>query len=1552
MQRSGGWGSPNRDLVKWIDSHRQRATDAYKANPVLVEEHGRQEDAYRTGGYASRQVVELVQNAADAQSRSRRRGRIELLLRDEVLYCANQGDPFNKQGLEAITHAYLSDKREEEIGRFGLGFKSILGITDAPMVLSRSVAFAFRAAETRDALRLIAPEAQQFPVLRLPHTVDAEQEIARDSALKGLAPWAETIIKIPISKNIKRLIEDLETFPSEFLLFAPSVSEIKIAVEDEPVREYRCEEQGDHRWRLFEGRKSSTDYVVFHRLHRPSEDALAEVSSAIRRPEVPVTYAAPLDDVQSLGVFWAYYPLKDETSARGIHNAPWRINDDRTNLLDGKFNDEILDVIGGLVVEALPYLTTTDDPARHFDYLPARGRGSEVASAADKRLTELIPRLAAQAASVPDADGALRLPADLRYPHSDLRLDVSSFQLWDSAPGRPVLSPHPSCFKTTTRRARLRSLIRVDDNRAAVTEMSAIDWLESIVSDATDEQCDVALQVFQSVKDDVTRREMIRARILPDTDGRLASLDDTADVFLRGTPLSPAAGIRVLRTSFLERDGVEERLRSIGFENVDPKHELRRLATSITGDWGDPEWRVFWKLVQQVSASDAREILLDHIQSGAALKVLCVDGIWQQVGGVVVPGYVQPAESSLAVDVSYHGGELDLLRSIGVADTPVVSSAGLQDQVLLEYLRLQRAEYLSSLPSRGRPDPTTVNFIETEALTPLYILKKFAQSADAESQKRWTQLLLDAQAPETFSLQQGGASTPPVTVVAPHLWAVASYGLLDTSWGARPPNASLHPDLSRWESLLPVSRWSSASRVPVLNSLEDVPNDLWREFLNHEPAASVDPFDVGTLLCAAHSRLPVGEVPEVVPAKRGGACQLVPPSAVLLAVSDDECRALSGRGLPFVGVRTSDDATALTDAWGCALASSTLQVEVVGDGVGEPIVLLDRFRSLKNFAAGQLDEIEIVECTSVQRVVSSSDGTESTSVDIDLYGRTVFYESTVTEEDLIGWISGRFKLGLGAVDIQRILTAADDQRLKERIAACRSETEPAQKLLALLPVEVLETRLPTGLLASVRALAGHGGDRQVAELLLLVHGFNVLSEMRKDLTSAGYAVPTTFAGSAPAIAFVRGLGFPAEFAGERGRNLDSDFLVLGPPNLNKLHPYQRALADQIRALVRDRQNPGRALLFLPTGAGKTRVTVEALTESLIHDSLPGPILWIAQSEELCEQAVQTWNTVWREFGNRPLRICRLWRDHEIALSDFDATVIVATDAKLDVVREREDYDWVRAVSAVVIDEAHGATAVGITATLKWLGIEGRNTTSRPLLGLTATPFKGTSEDHNNRLATRFGNRLFAMDSDDPYADLQRLGVLARVDHKVLSGSRFSMDQDEIRKFNKFKDIPNSVLDRIGRDHDRTITVLEDILTLPRDWPILVFTSSILASQTLSALLRVRDIKSDTVSGNTPVRERRRTIEAFRNGDIQVLTNCNLLTQGFDAPGVRALYVARPTFSPNAYIQMVGRGLRGPENGGKEECLVVNVEDTFQAFGETLAYKEFDYLWRRHRRGRN
>ena len=100
-----------------------------------------------------------------------------------------------------------------------------------------------------------------------------------------------------------------------------------------------------------------------------------------------------------------------------------------------------------------------------------------------------------------------------------------------------------------------------------------------------------------------------------------------------------------------------------------------------------------------------------------------------------------------------------------------------------------------------------------------------------------------------------------------------------------------------------------------------------------------------------------------------------------------------------------------------------------------------------------------------------------------------------------------------------------------------------------------------------------------------------------------------------------------------------------------------------------------------------------------------------------------------------------------------------------------------------------------------------------------------------------------------------------------------------------------------------------------------------------------------MSANTSPASRRFYIERFRSGEIQVLTNYGVLTQGFDAPSTRAVYIARPTYSPNLYQQMIGRGLRGPLNGGEDRCLIVNVEDNVRQYGEALAFNAFDHLWK-------
>lgn len=74
---------------------------------------------------------------------------------------------------------------------------------------------------------------------------------------------------------------------------------------------------------------------------------------------------------------------------------------------------------------------------------------------------------------------------------------------------------------------------------------------------------------------------------------------------------------------------------------------------------------------------------------------------------------------------------------------------------------------------------------------------------------------------------------------------------------------------------------------------------------------------------------------------------------------------------------------------------------------------------------------------------------------------------------------------------------------------------------------------------------------------------------------------------------------------------------------------------------------------------------------------------------------------------------------------------------------------------------------------------------------------------------------------------------------------------------------------------------------------------------------------------TPAPERDRILTELAAGDLDVVTNCNVLTEGFDAPALRCLLMARPTKSSALYTQMIGRGTR--LHPGKTECLIFRAQ---------------------------
>ncbi len=443
--------------------------------------------------------------------------------------------------------------------------------------------------------------------------------------------------------------------------------------------------------------------------------------------------------------------------------------------------------------------------------------------------------------------------------------------------------------------------------------------------------------------------------------------------------------------------------------------------------------------------------------------------------------------------------------------------------------------------------------------------------------------------------------------------------------------------------------------------------------------------------------------------------------------------------------------------------------------------------------------------------------------------------------------------------------------------------------------------------------------------------------------------------------FASFLGFPKIFAGLVGSPEGPAIEEVEPHiPLPDLHKYQADLLQQVQRILDAPPERNRAILSLPTGAGKTRIAVEALLTWWDSDETIKPhIVWIAQNDELCTQAVEAFREVWVDRGGKGsrkiLRIFRYWGIHKALPDTFADGVIIASIQKLnetiqidagkeELARIAED------TAVVVVDEAHHAIAQSYTAVLEAFGfIFGRSNRSlMPLLGLTATPYRGINSEENLNLARRFHSQLLKPVSlgDDPLHALRKMGVLSNIDHQVLStGRTFTMEEDEVQRFQKMGQLPDSFLQKVGRDAQRNALLLNTLLELSDDWPILCFGCSLEHASALAVLLRRKGRSAAFISGETRRATRRYLIEEFRNGQVQVLSNYGVLTTGFDAPKIRAIVIARPTTSVVLYEQMIGRGMRGPLNGGTEECLLIDLADNIARFQGQMAYKRMEEYWK-------
>ena len=189
-KRRRPWSCDETPVTVRVLQQSEECLQAYAAHPILVDEHANIERATAQGGYGRRQIYELVQNGADALLEDKRcppeEAVIQVVLTDQALYCANGGEPIDAAGVDSIFSSHVSMKRGAEIGRFGLGFKSVLSVTKDPEFFSRSGSFRFDSRRAEERIREVVPSATRFPTLRLAEVLDPLKVARLDHTLTEL----------------------------------------------------------------------------------------------------------------------------------------------------------------------------------------------------------------------------------------------------------------------------------------------------------------------------------------------------------------------------------------------------------------------------------------------------------------------------------------------------------------------------------------------------------------------------------------------------------------------------------------------------------------------------------------------------------------------------------------------------------------------------------------------------------------------------------------------------------------------------------------------------------------------------------------------------------------------------------------------------------------------------------------------------------------------------------------------------------------------------------------------------------------------------------------------------------------------------------------------------------------------------------------------------------------------------------------------------------------------------------------------------------------------
>ena len=344
----------------------------------------------------------------------------------------------------------------------------------------------------------------------------------------------------------------------------------------------------------------------------------------------------------------------------------------------------------------------------------------------------------------------------------------------------------------------------------------------------------------------------------------------------------------------------------------------------------------------------------------------------------------------------------------------------------------------------------------------------------------------------------------------------------------------------------------------------------------------------------------------------------------------------------------------------------------------------------------------------------------------------------------------------------------------------------------------------------------------------------------------------------------------------------------------KLFDYQEDMKERIEKALRLHRS---VMAQMPTGTGKTYL-LTAVIDSFVNGNPMEKVWIVAHRRELVSQIDETVRKSHSYFASNTSSL----------LSSVKAMSIQWLMRHYDEIEEEP--------GMIVIDEAHHALAK--TYKEMW-----ERFPKAKFLGLTATPCR-----LNGKGFTDLFDVLVQSWSVPEFISKGRLATYDFV--SIKSDGVTQRLIDSLQKRGADGDYQNKEMDMLLNKKPSIERLYQSLEEFGKDRKGIVYAINISHAQKITKLYQENGVKAIAIDSKTPAVERQQDIEAFKKGDIQVLVNVDIFSEGFDCPDVEFVQLARPTLSLAKYLQMVGRGLRVAK--GKKNCVIIDNVGLYRVFG--------------------